>query len=257
MADEPTSQASNAPAGGFVSDPGSVATPQTVAPPTPVAPPEPQAPDYAALDEQVRALGDGYTMETVPNKVKDLQRGMSEAQREAADIRKRYEVAEPLLGHLDGTPGFAAYMQEKVNEFFQKDEYESNPAQAQPVTQAFDQRAWQIQKIEQQLASIEQNRQLDELEHRYPQAMTLETKQEILTRMNQQGGEASMHLFAIQGQAMMQQERQAGADATRSSVGYVSPQAAVSFAQPAPKAAPEMTEDEKEQRVQEILNQGG
>jgi hypothetical protein len=197
-------------------------------------------------------------METVPDKVKDLQRGMSEAQRESADIRKRYEFAEPLIGHLDSTPGFADHMQRSVNEFFNKEnEYEPAPAQAAPVAQAFDPRNLEIQQMKQQLASIEQNRQLDELERRYPQAMTLDTKQEILARMNQQGGEASMHLFAIQGQAMMQSERQAGADATRSNVGYVNPQATASFSPPAPKPATEMSEDDKERRVQEILNQGG
>lgn len=111
-----------------------------------------QAFDYAAFSEQVGTLGDGYTPETILQKHRDAIKGMNEAQRERAEIARRYENFDPVVKKIQEDAGYAEALQRTTEEYFNKDSYQGVTDVPEDINQALNPLYQKIANMEVKLA---------------------------------------------------------------------------------------------------------
>lgn len=124
----------------------------------------PQAVDYAALEEKVAGLGDGYTLSNLGEKYEDARRGMNDAQRKSVETERRYEPVSPLIDKLQSDPQFAAKLQQAAQEYFTGGEVDAASSDIPPdVSQSLNPLYNRIANLEIENAGNKIDREIDKL----------------------------------------------------------------------------------------------
>lgn len=184
--------------------------------PVPVekAPETSQAFDEAAFREQVGALGDGYTPETILQKHQDAIKGMNTAQRERADLARKYEGFDPVISKMQEDAGYAEALQRTTEEYFNKDSYQGATDVPQEVVSALDTTQQRLAQMEVKFADQEIEKGINACKS---DGMPIDQAAEaaIWKRVEETGSmDVKSHAWAILGKSMVEAAAKSGVQTT-------------------------------------------
>ena len=190
----------------------STATPQP-APGTPEAP----ARDYAALDAELRQLGDGVSLDTIVERSRDWRTQMGVAQQKAADAEKQLEWAKPLQKYMQQDPKFADHVRTSIESYFNPEtgEREYREVESQPVPQELQDVTnpvmATVMEMKTRMDAMDQQRDMTALKSEFVDHITPDVERSIYLRMAETGiTDPKQHFIYMKGSEVVNQARQAG-----------------------------------------------
>jgi uncharacterized phage infection (PIP) family protein YhgE len=127
-------------------------------------PQESQAVDYAALEEKISLLGDGYSLTNIADKVSDLRKGMNEAQRNLSETKKQYEGIDPLWKGMKEDPKLAQKLYDAAKNYYDGDsESGSYQPENREVVQSLNPLLQRITQLEVENAGNRIDREIERL----------------------------------------------------------------------------------------------
>jgi len=166
------------------------------------APEVSQAPDYAALDAEIAKLGDGYSLSNIAEKAQALKRGMNDAQRQANEIKQRYQPFDPLVNELHNNPAYAKFLEEQSREFYSGDD--GSGAVPHELAQTLDPLVNRLNQMETKLANQEMQEQLAGLKAK-GYDVTPEDETAVWNKVIETGNRNVVdHYWAVKGPSLVQ-----------------------------------------------------
>jgi hypothetical protein len=172
----------------------------------------PQEFDYAAYQEQVSQLGDGYTPENLPDKFQESRRAMNEAQLNLANKEKEYSSFDPVIRKIREDPKYAEALQRTTEEYFSDTGYQGDTTLPADLNQAMTPIIHELNEVKMKLANQEIDKQMSALKGDMP--IDPDSEREILTRFGSQGGDLASHAWAVVGPKMVANAAKSATQAT-------------------------------------------
>jgi hypothetical protein len=162
-----------------------------------------QAPDYAALDAEIAKLGyEGKTILDAPGIIADIKRGMNEAQRNANEIRQRYQPFDPLVNEIHNNPAYAKFLEEQSREFYSGDD--GSGAVPHELAQTLDPLVNRLNQMETKLANQEMQEQIAGLKAK-GYDVTPEDETAVWNKVIETGSRNVVdHYWAVKGPSLVQ-----------------------------------------------------
>ena len=205
-----------------------------------------QPADTESLNQQLRSVGINLSLDDIRN----LKSGMNEAQREAAQTKKRLRDVEPFVESFEQNPSFRDYMYEQARAY-NPNGMSSGGGVDPGVIAVLNPIAKDAREAREEVAQWKFNQQMDVLAKDYPEQLTDVAKQDLaLTAAASGNYDLEYHFLKKYGKGILAGARTQGRqDAVQaiqaSNQAYRSPAGSQAVAPPQELA--NMTEEQKKE----------